>query len=156
MAVTKMERSAYSTMLNESRMQAAGQISVELDVAIPPGVPFSDILEYSYWKQCSKTMRVRNKMKIFSDDNAYYAELVVLAVEQGIGAVVHPVIYVDLGAEAKKIDLPSAADGFEIKNKGFLGWCVTRKKDNTVVSQNNASELEARNALAGIIQARAG
>ena len=148
-------RSPYATMLNENRMKPAGQISVEHDVCVPDGVRLDDILKYEYWKQCSKQMSVRDRLKVYSDDNSFYAELLVIANEPGIGSHVIPTVLVDIARAADGVVLPKEADNYTITNKGFLGWCVIRKEDNTMISKNNESELDARRELNSYLVAKA-
>lgn len=151
---TKTNRSPYATMLNENRMKPAGQFSVERDVCIPEGVTLEDIMKYEYWKQCSKQLGVRDKLRVFADNNSFYAEFLVIANEPGVGSQVHPLIIADIKRAAEGIELPKEADNYLVENKGFLGWCVIRKSDDTILSKNNDSELDARRELVGILKAK--
>lgn len=143
--------SPYANTLLESRVNPAGYSKQDWDVALPAKVSIEDIKKPAYWKQVAAKFNPFDTLRIIPVDNAFYAELLVLQVETGVGAVVKVKYYNDLKDE-KSEPLPSKADEFEVKWRGGAKWSVIRKADSTVIAERLETEHEAKQELASYLK----
>lgn len=134
--------SPYANTLLESRMNPAGYSRQDWDVDLPAQVTLEDIKKPAYWKQVAAKFNPFDTIRASSDDASFYAELLVMQAQSGIGAVVE-VKYLHDMSKKKAEPLPSKADEFVVKWRGGAKWSVIRKADNTVISEGLGTEEEA-------------
>lgn len=152
-ASTIRKQNPYFDTLLESRMNPSGYTRQDWDVAVPAKVTLEHILHNpGYWKQVAKRLHIYDVLRILPDDCSFYAELLVLQVQPGVGAVT-ALKYVfepeTAGAKGKREVvnvLSSKADDYEVKWGGFNKWQVTRIADGVVISKGHGSEAEANAA----------
>lgn len=135
-------------MLLETRVNPTGFRKREWDVSIPAGTPFDKILGYAYWKQAAAKFGPFHTLYILPDDMAYYAELLVLNSEPGVGVSVRVKYFDDLKNDEA---LPSRADDFQVEFRGFDKWCIIRKSDSVKIAKGLDTKADAQRELASYI-----
>ncbi len=142
-------RNPYFNMLLENRVNPTGFRKREWDVSIPADTPFEKILGYAYWKQAAAKFGPFHTLYVLPDDAAYYAELLVLHAEPGVGAKVRVKYFDDLNDDGEAI--PSRSDDFQVEFRGFDKWCIIRKSDSVKIAKGLDTKADAQRELSSYI-----
>lgn len=96
-----------------------------------PGTAFETVLKPEYWAHVAKKLRRGDRIEVLSEDNSYFAELIVLSAAP-LWAKVAVLRNVEL-ATAPKAE--ASQDDFEIKHRGKMKWSVLRKSDKAILKE---------------------
>lgn len=111
-------------------------------VAIPPGIPLASVLRPEFWAHCTGVLRLYAKVECRAQDNAWYAELMVLGVGK-YDATMGVIAYADFNARpAKPATVDS--DGYTVSFAPKHRWRVIRNADGIVIHKDCATEDEAK------------
>jgi len=119
--------SAKLPSLSPKRLMSMEFVRAGLRASIPGGTPWSDVLQGSYWRNCSHMLRAGDILECVEDLQAWYGKLIVTrAYGHDIG--VQQLEFVELDAEAPA-DL-AVRSGFKIEDRGLTDkFCIVRLAD---------------------------
>ena len=131
---------------NDSRMMLDSTKARCLFVEAEEGTPFRAVLAASYWVHLAPKLGEMDVIRIRSEADGWYAELLVLSTMPNGALVValpgYPISLDDTGA------LPSAfTDKYLVEFKGFAKWRVVRREDAAVLKDKMASRSDAHRWL---------
>ena len=106
-----------------------------------PGTPFESVLDPAYWAHNASKLRLRDRIEIEPEDNAYFAELRVIDCGR-TWAKVLVLRHIDLNAPAEKAE-EAADESFIVKFRGPKKWSVVRESDKAIMVEGLGSEAEA-------------
>lgn len=133
--------------LYDVRVQLTESARTSYFVTIPAETAYKDILKPEYWKHVCKKFGRFTRIELTTDDQQYYAELLVLDTGP-TWAVVKELSYHDLN----NIEIIKAAEKhaeYEMKWRGpHYKWSVLRKSDSAVIKE----QFEQKNQAALFLQ----
>lgn len=118
--------------------------------SVRSGVPFESVMSPEYWRDVSSVLRRYDEITIVSEDNMFWARLLVTDVLERAAAVVICLEFVDLSkvSDGSTIDtLSEVKKDYVVKHAGFGRWCAVRKSDGTVISKGNETKSGAEKEL---------
>jgi hypothetical protein len=139
------------SMLNPSRCEQASYRETRYRIDVERGTTIEQIKHPMFWAHVARKLKAHDTISVVSEDNAFWAELVVLSVgkERAFVAVVK---MIDVNAEIEKL---LQLEGAVVKDdtvarvvwkSAKAKWCVVRGE--TLVRSGFVSEVEANNWLA--------
>ena len=139
--------------IRESAVQAAEYGRIVYRALPPAGTVLDDILKPEYWAHVAHKFvmaphQSAAKIEVLPQDNAWYAEVLVVAVRKG-ALLVKPVLIAELN-DAMAVDaaLPEAEPLYDVEFGGAHKWRIKRIADNAVIEHGFASKDEALEAMA--------
>lgn len=172
MTELRRKKSPYASILMDGLLNKAGWEMTILDARPPAMVTPTDILEYSYWKQTAFKLRALDTIRVAPTDKSFYAELLVLSVQKGVGANVEIKYFKDLTSDQRytpKADLHSIVDEpvedkelvdktSEVDTSSYYSkwrgnaWAVMRKSDvegdkDAVIETGFETQIAAGDAI---------
>jgi hypothetical protein len=108
------------------------------------GVTKDDLEDPVYWANYARQLKPWDRIEVRGKGRAWYAELMVRAVEQ-FAVKVHVLEHIvfDKEAIAGEPD-PAVPAGYELQNRGKSGWHVKRKKDGVVLTEKVEPVLQTK------------
>jgi hypothetical protein len=137
--------------LMETQLVSAEYQRQEMVATPEPGTTLEEMLNPEYWSHIAKRVKVWDRIEVRSHDGAWWAELLVRAV-QPFAVRVHVLRvakFDDNLKAAEQADLPA---GYEVVNRGARGWTVIRESDREVLREREASRALAVMWLKGHLQ----
>lgn len=130
--------------LNINRFESAEFKFTTWHVIPEAGVALESLLNPSFWGNVSGKLKALDHIIVNADDNAYYAELLVLSASKH-EAIVTPICHVVIAQEAKAAD---ETPEYEVNWGGQKAkFRIQRKSDRHVVKDGFTTKLEAEQAL---------
>lgn len=127
-------------------------------VPIPPKVKIEDVMDPDFWAHCTGLFREGDKIECRSQDNAWYAELMVASVGTLL-VKMWRLLYVELGEAASGVPRRATSE-FVVNLGGPQRWRVVRLADKAPIHIGEPTKEEAERWLAkfvaGEVQADAG
>jgi hypothetical protein len=134
--------------ITENKMQFNGHFAAEHQVFLPENISIQDLEKYEAWVHVAYKLRPFDKIECLTPDMTFWALLLVVKAEKGIGAKTKVIQYIDLTQDsAMAQSMPSLADGYRIKWNGGAKWCVIRLSDSVRISGGHESEQDAKLSL---------
>lgn len=133
------EPKAKINRLNESRLQPGSYFSRPFQAMAIAGLTLSDVMEPSFWASVASRFKRYDTIQLMTDDQAFYAHLMVTDVAPRIGVQLAILSYVEI----PKVDneLPQIEDNYQIMQQGGK-WSILRK-DGVYIRQGLDSKDEA-------------
>ena len=127
--------------LGPARLQTAEFVRNVHVADAAPGTQPQDLEVPSYWAHVGLKLKARDRIEVWTDDNAWIAECVVLAASK-TEAVVKVLGAWDLNGHQVAHDrADSALAAYRVEFRGhFERWGVIRKADNALVHSEEATE----------------
>lgn len=124
----------------DNRLQGAEFVKVDWCLSAEAGTTIEDILRPEYWAHVATKLRPDAKICVYTEDRAFYAELIVLQVSR-VDARVAMILHKDLTDDLRAIDMGNgAAREYEVKwGSPASKYRVIRKSDKEVICSGLAS-----------------
>ncbi len=132
-----------TSTLSPSKLQAAGHYRQTWEVVADAGTTLEDLLRPSFWLHVAAKLRRMSVINVLSEDETWFAELIVLA--SGIGfAKVKMLRFVEFYEAEEAATEETAAFTTEVKWSGpHAKHRVIRKEDGTVLKEGFANKVDA-------------
>ena len=118
-------------------------------VPIPPKVTVDDVMDPDFWAHCTGVFKEGDKVECRSQDNAWYAELMVAAVGTLL-VKMWRLLYVDLSAAASGMPRRNQSE-FAVTWGGPLKWRVVRLSDKEQIHTGEPTKESAEQWIAGFV-----
>lgn len=153
MAADKKIEHIPNKAIKSSNFKAQNHYFNTWSVSVPHGVKPDMLADYAMWRHVADKLRPYDQIYVVAEDSSFWAHLLVVQSEPRVGAVIKILDKISLNDNAAS-DMPKEADEYEIKHRGFAGWCIIRKKDNTRLfdKEKFESESEAQKELSRYLQ----
>lgn len=128
--------------LMEMQLIGAEYQRQELIATPEAGTTLQEMENPEYWSHVAKRLKVWDQIEVRPHDGAWWAELLVRAV-QPFAVRVHilrMVQFEDNRKAAEQADIPA---GYEVVNRGTRGWAVVRESDREVLREREQSRALA-------------
>ena len=131
------------TKIHPSRFSLADSNRNVWSIVPEVGTPYSALSDASYWSHIADKLRPFDRIEVYAEDGAYWAELLVISAARLSAKVI----------ELRKKDLDGVGmvsePGFEVQWKGpHHKHAVVRMKDKTALQSGFASKEDAMAWLA--------
>lgn len=122
------------------RLQGAEFVKIDYCLSAEAGTTINDIVQPGYWAGVAHKLRPSAKICVYTEDNSFYAELIVLTVSR-VDARVAVILHKDLSDDVRAIDMGGdAAREYEVKwGSPATKYRVIRRSDKEVLCANLAS-----------------
>lgn len=109
---------------------------------VEAGVSWEDVQNPAFWVHVARRARRCDRIEVYTDDNSYFGELMVVDIGAAFLKVV-PLRYVELASPVGEASA-AVADGYSIQWKGpALKFCVIRDTDKARVHEGEAERSGA-------------
>lgn len=130
--------------LNINRFESAEFKRARWHVIPEAGVVLEALLQPSFWGNVAAKLKPLDHIEVNADDNAYYAELLVLSTSKH-EAIVTPICHVTIAQGDKAAD---EAPEYEVAWGGQKArFRIQRKSDRHVIKDGFTTKAEAEDAL---------
>ena len=122
--------------LDASRVRAESHAWLVHNVTVPKGTPMEHLLVPSFWRRCGGRFHRHDRLEVTTDDGEYFAELMVLAVDDGKGVIMQALRGVALFEVAGLFDNVAHPnkEGLQGRYGGpQMKWCVGNAKGEVLV-----------------------
>ncbi len=147
MSAVLAEKPKASVMLSPGRRQPFTHRNQIHNITAEENTPFDAVMDPQFYAHIAPNLRMYDEIRVTTDDGAYYARLLVLAVGQ-TWAKVRKLEFVDLmGSES---DTPAdPMNQYYVKFRGpVLKWSMLRRSDNAVIREGMDTRGEAERYMA--------
>ena len=95
------------------------------DAIVPAGTTKKDLGNSKLWNHVSTKIRMHDEIRVIEENGAYMAKLFV-TFKHNLDVVVKVIEFYEL--EEVDYDEATGLAGYDIKNRGAVGWCVVDKE----------------------------
>jgi hypothetical protein len=142
MSAVLAEKPKSNPMLSPGRLQPFAHRNQIHNLTAEENTPFEAVLDPQYYAHLAPKLRMYDEIRVTTDEGAYYARLLVLAVGQ-TWAKVRKLEFFDL-MESESAAPADPMNPYYVKFRGpVLKWSMLRRADNAVIREGMETRGEA-------------
>lgn len=139
--------------LTPKRIHDAEHARRQWTAVVPEGTTIEDIKEPSYWAHVSNRVKQMDRIEIFCEDAAWWAEVLVV---ESLRAAAKVAVLNHLVLSKEEISVIEADPEYEVAYKGPVKkHCIIRLSDKVIVKEGIALKDDAIRELKGYLKALA-